>query len=59
MRADKIARDTRWAPRTSFNDRLRTTIQWYRDNLEWIRRVRSGDYETYYQRQYARRFSGR
>jgi dTDP-glucose 4,6-dehydratase len=55
MRAEKIARDTTWHPRTSFNDGLSTTIQWYRENPEWIKQVRSGDYETYYQRQYAHR----
>jgi dTDP-glucose 4,6-dehydratase len=48
MRADKIARDTRWALRTSFDDGLRKTIQGYRDNPEWIRRVRSCDCGTYY-----------
>jgi dTDP-glucose 4,6-dehydratase len=56
MCADKIARDTRWRPRTSFNDGLRTTIQWYNDNPEWMKQVRSGDYEAYYLRQYAHRF---
>jgi dTDP-glucose 4,6-dehydratase len=56
MCADKIMRDTRWRPRTSFNDGLRTTIQWYKDHPEWIKQVRSGDYEAYYLRQYAHRF---
>jgi dTDP-glucose 4,6-dehydratase len=58
MRADKIARDTGWSPRTLFETGLLTTIQWYRENPEWIKHVRSGDYEDYYRRQYAHRFIG-
>lgn len=56
MRADKILRETGWIPRTRFGDGLATTIQWYRENPEWIEGVRSGDYQAYYQRQYAHRF---
>jgi dTDP-glucose 4,6-dehydratase len=56
MRSDKIERDTLWSPHTSFEDGLLTTIQWYNDNPEWIKHVRSGDYESYYKRQYAHRF---
>lgn len=56
MCSDKITHHTRWRPRTSFDEGLRTTIQWYKDNPEWLKQVRSGDYEAYYHRQYAHRF---
>jgi dTDP-glucose 4,6-dehydratase len=56
MSAEKIARDTGWHPSNSFEDGLATTIKWYQDNPEWIKRIRSGEYEAYYQRQYAHRF---
>ncbi|MBR9990234.1 MAG: dTDP-glucose 4,6-dehydratase [Gemmatimonadetes bacterium] len=33
-----------WAPRHSFEDGLRATVQWYVDNPEWCERVQSGEY---------------
>ncbi len=56
MCCEKIEKHTGWRAHTSFNDGLAATVQWYQDNPEWLKRVRSGDYETYYQRQYAHRF---
>jgi dTDP-glucose 4,6-dehydratase len=56
MRAEKIERDTGWCVRTSFNDGLAKTIQWYRNNPDWVKKVRSGEYNAYYQRQYSHRF---
>ena len=31
---------------------LEKTVQWYRDNEEWWRRVKSGAYREYYEKQY-------
>ena len=41
-----------WAPRTGFDDGIRQTVRWYRDNEAWWRAGRSGDWDDYYQRQY-------
>ena len=42
LRGDKIAQDTGFVPEVDFDFGLAETVQWYRDNGEWIRRVRSG-----------------
>ncbi|MBI5132474.1 MAG: dTDP-glucose 4,6-dehydratase [Rhodopseudomonas palustris] len=42
--ATKIARELGWKPRHSFETGLRQTVQWYVDNCEWWKRVRSGAY---------------
>ena len=38
-----------------FDDALRATIAWYRDNDSWWQHVKSGEYRTYYQRMYGER----
>jgi dTDP-glucose 4,6-dehydratase len=52
LRGDKVARDTGFVPEVDFNLGLAQTVQWYRENAEWIRRVRSGEYRDYYSRNY-------
>jgi dTDP-glucose 4,6-dehydratase len=44
-----------WRPRTSFEDGLAATIDWFRANEAWWRAARSGDWDAYYERQYGAR----
>ncbi len=53
LRGDKIARDTGFVPTLRFEDGLAQTVRWYTENAEWTRRVRSGEYRDYYERNYA------
>ena len=46
-----------WTPRVRFEDGLRETVAWYRDNAWWWEPIRSGDYRSYYERQYGRALS--
>jgi dTDP-glucose 4,6-dehydratase len=47
-----------WAPRHSWDDGIRSTIDWYRDNRDWWEPIKaSGGYRAYYERQYAARLS--
>ena len=46
-----------WTPQTSFEDGLRETVEWYRDNRAWWEPIKSGDYRAYYERQYAERLA--
>jgi len=43
-----------WAPRVRFSDGLEQTVAWYRENAWWWEPIRSGDYRSYYERQYGR-----
>jgi len=43
-----------WSPRVRFDEGLEQTVSWYRDNDWWWQPIRSGDYRTYYERQYGR-----
>lgn len=53
--ASKIKRELGWEPRFRFEQAIKTTIQWYRDNEKWWRQIKSGDYLKYYEQQYATR----
>lgn len=41
-----------WSPETPFLHGLRKTIGWYLANQDWWKRIKSGDYRAYYERQY-------
>ncbi len=55
LSSEKLIRETGWKPLTSFEDGLARTVEWYRSNPEWVRRVKSGEYQTYYARNYSNR----
>jgi len=44
-----------WAPARSFDEGLTETVAWYRDNRSWWEPLKSGEYRTYYEQQYAKR----
>ncbi|MCC6364145.1 MAG: dTDP-glucose 4,6-dehydratase [Bryobacterales bacterium] len=51
----KLRQETGWAPQVSFEEGLPLTVRWYQDNAGWVRRVKSGEYQQYYERNYANR----
>ena len=46
-----------WRAQTSFEDGLAATVDWFRSNEAWWRATRSGDWDSWYERQYAQRFA--
>lgn len=54
--ASKIKNELGWEPtRSAWPEALKQTIQWYVDNDEWWKRVKSGAYREYYETQYGSR----
>ena len=47
-----------WKPATPFDEGLRATVDWYRENRAWWEPIKSGEYRAYYERQYAERLAG-
>jgi dTDP-glucose 4,6-dehydratase len=43
-----------WKAQTRFEEGLRLTVEWYRDNAWWWGSIRSGAYREYYERHYGR-----
>ncbi len=44
-----------WTPTVSFEEGLRATVDWYRSHERWWRRIKSGEFRTYYQQMYGKR----
>lgn len=51
----KIRREWNWAPEVDFTSGLSTTIEWYRNNPDWVREIKDASYLSYYDRMYTRR----
>lgn len=41
-----------WEPQIDFKEGLEMTVQWYNDNQEWWKKIKSGEYQEYYKKQY-------
>jgi dTDP-glucose 4,6-dehydratase len=52
LSSKKLLRETGWAPLVGFEEGLRTTVEWYRANTGWVADVKSGDYRSFYARNY-------
>ncbi len=48
----KISRELAWSAAVPFAVGLRQAVEWYRRNETWWKEILSGEYQTYYQRQY-------
>jgi dTDP-glucose 4,6-dehydratase len=51
----KMSSELGWTPRIPLEQGLRQTIDWYRDNAEWLSCIRTGAYQSYYDAYYVHR----
>jgi len=56
--ATHIRNELGWKPSRSFEQALEYTVQWYVKNRDWWGRIRSGEYQHYYERMYGNRLAG-
>jgi len=50
----RLTQDLGWTPRLGFEEGLAETIEWYKANESWWRAIKSGEYRSYYDKQYGR-----
>lgn len=43
----KLREELGWTPTTDFNTGISKTLSWYADNLNWMKRIISGEYRKY------------
>jgi dTDP-glucose 4,6-dehydratase len=51
----KIREELGWRPQVDFETGIRSTIRWYLDRRDWMKRVVSGEYIRFYEENYSRR----
>lgn len=49
----KIRDELGWKPLYTFDEWLEKTVEWYKTNEEWWKKIKSGEYKDYYQKQYS------
>lgn len=52
---EKLSSETGWKPQMDFEEGLASTVKWYRKRQDWVQRVKSGEYQRFYEQNYARR----
>jgi dTDP-glucose 4,6-dehydratase len=48
----KTETELEWKPLFTWEDGLKTTIDWYRENQAWVDHIRNGEYRNYYKTMY-------
>lgn len=48
----KIKKDLGWNPLHSFDEWLLKSVYWYQNNRQWWKRIKTGEYQEYYNKQY-------
>ena len=48
----KAEKELGFKPEHDFDEYLARTVKWYRENEDWWRKVKSGEYHDYYKKQY-------
>ena len=54
LSSEKFRAELGWEAAVRFDEGLRRTVEWYRENEWWWGPVRSGEYRAYYERHYGR-----
>lgn len=50
----KLRNDLGWNPQVEFEDGIKQTVEWFRNNESWWKEIKSGDYQNYYKKQYGK-----
>ena len=48
----KIKNDLGWEPEVNFEEGMKKTVEWYKENQDWWKSVKDGSYEEYCNKQY-------
>jgi len=55
INSSKIKKELGWQPEYSFEDAIKSTVNWFVQNEKWWKGIISGEYQNYYKLQYSSR----
>ena len=55
INSEKIKKELGWEPKYDFDTGLRLTIDWFKQNEIWWKKLKDKSYQDYYQKQYIKR----
>lgn len=55
VNADKLMNELGWKPQVSFEDGLKETMEWYKNNEAWWKKIKTGEFLEYYQKNYGKK----
>lgn len=50
----KLMTELKWKPSLQFEEGMEKTVDWYLENEDWMQNIVSGDYASYYEKQYGK-----
>lgn len=50
----RLREELGWEPKVKFEDGLQRTVEWFKANTEWWKKIKSGEYQEYYKKQYSK-----
>ncbi len=53
--ASRIKEELGWSPSYTFVKGIAETVDWYIENRDWVRKIKTGEYKDYIERQYGER----
>lgn len=52
--SSKARKELGWTNKYDFDSGLKLTVEWFQKNVDWWKRVKSGEYQKYYEQQYGK-----
>ncbi len=53
--SSKAEKELGYKPKIHLDEGLKMTVEWYKQNRDWWQKIKSGEYQSYYQKQYGSR----
>ncbi len=50
----KMKSELGWEPQTNFDEGMKKTVEWYKNNEDWWKEIKNGEYLKYYEKQYGK-----
>jgi dTDP-glucose 4,6-dehydratase len=58
IECNKAEKELGWRPEHNLEEGLVETVAWYQQNRDWWQRIQSGEYRTWFERNYGERLAG-